>query len=702
MKLELEKFFTEPTQNIAEFLDDEKIKEIYLQVSQKLADDISGMGDKIDKLRSYVKLASLISERDKPFIGASDVVFPLAASACIQYGSTAYQSLFPDDNIAKAKIIGSDKGKIQTNDEGEPLLNDDGQPKMEFVGHKQKMGERQTTMINYQLTEEMSYWKSDAINSMYRLPAIGTLFKKTYWDFIRNIPCSKFIFPDKIIINPSCKEIENNIWTEILEIDKKTIASNVKRGLWLDYDYEKIDNTTKTQTNTIEDKNNDSNTKSDLYLFNEQHTYLDLDDDGIEEPYSVIFDTSAQKIVRITPEYDLDNIKRNKDSIYYIERNECLIYFGFLPDFAGGFYSVGYAELLSNNNAAVNATINQMIDCGHLKIKGGGFISTGIDLRGGALTFKMGEYKKVNTAGGNLAANVFPFPFPDPSPVLFSLLGLLIESGKEIGSLRDVLTGDTAANMAPTTFMGIVEQGMKQSIAILKNNHESFKKELKILKKLNAKYLPDEKYAEIIDADKNDYEVSAKLNFSEKNCDIVLVTDTSSMTSAQKMAQAQLLMSLKDDPFYDPLEVRKMFNEAIQMASLNEIIATPPPSPDANLIFAQAEDKKAEVKYMEANIKAEEAMSKINDTAERIQLVYAEIKLKESEVLKNISEAFSKEKETNLKEIAHYDQIITDRINLALKHREQNINQSINNEETETDSSGVVEPSNNEEVAQAA
>lgn len=695
--MELEKFFSEQTQNIADLLEQEDIDKIYLQVSQKYEDDTSAMGDKIDKLRSAVKLASLISERNKPFPEASDVVFPLAATACIQYGSTAYQALFPDDDIAKAKIIGSDKGKVQLNDQGEKILGEDGQPKLEFVGYKHQVGERLTTMMNYQLTEEMPYWKTDAINSMYRLPAIGTLFKKVYWDFIRNVPSSKFVFPDKIIIHPSCKQLEENTWTEILDIDKKTIAANIKKGLWLEYDFDKIDNTSKTEPNTIADKEDESNIGSNTYQFLEQHTYLDLDEDGIEEPYCVIFDTSAQKIVRISPDFDLENIKRNESGqIYYIERDESLVYFGFLPDFAGGFFSIGYSELLTNNNAAINTTINQMIDCGHLKIKGGGFISTGIDLRAGSLTFKMGEYKKVNSAGGNLAANVFPFPFPDPSPVLFQLLGLLIESGKEIGSLRDVLTGDTAANMAPTTYMGIVEQGMKQSIAILKNNHESFKKEFKLIRKLNSKYLPDKKYKEVIDAAPDDFEVSAKLNFSNKNCDIVLVSDTTAMTSAQKFAQAQFLMSLKEDPYYDQIKIRRMINEALQMPDLNEIVSAPPPAPDANLIFAQAEDKKAQVKYLEAEIKAQQTMATINEMSEKLQLMYSQIKLNESEVIKNISEAFSKEKETNLKELAHYEQTITDRIDLSIKERTARVNhelqqQSIDNDKTANDQAGQEE-----------
>lgn len=664
-------FFESDTQNIAELLSEEKLKEVYLQVSQKYQDDYSAMGDKIDKLRSYVKLASLISERDKPFQGASDVVFPLASTACIQYGSTAYQALFPDDNIAKVKIIGDDKGTPAMAD-GKPIVDPQtGQIKMQFVGNKQKIGRRISTMINYQLNDLLHYWKTDAIKSMYRLPAIGTMFKKTYWDFIRDQPASYFIYPDKIILNPAITCIEENVWSEVLDLDKKAIISNIKAGLWKEYDFETSQTSTETP-NTIQENKPKTN---NIQLI-EQHTYLDLDEDGLDEPYAVTFDMGAQVIVRIAPDYDLDGVKKRKGKIYYIERNECLTYFGFLPSFDGSFYSVGYAELLSNNNAAVNTTINQLLDAGSLRNKGGGFIATGIDLRGGAMTFKLGEYKKVNVAGGNLAANVFPFPFPEPSQVIFALLGLLIESGKEIGSLRDVLTGDTAANMAPTTYMGLVEQGMKQSIAILKNNHESFKKELKIIRKLNRKYLSNSEYKEVNGVEEVGFEDVTTKDFSEKNCDVVLVSDTNSMTSAQKLAQAQLLLTLKDDPFYDQIQIRKMFNEAVQMAQLNEIVAAPAPSPDANLIFAQAEDKKAQAKLSEAQIKAVDTTANIEEKAYKLQLVDADIKLKETEALKNVSEIMASEEEFGFKKVLETEKLLDEKRRQELEQQRTELNET--------------------------
>jgi chaperonin GroES len=693
--MKLEKLFKEPIQNVADLLDDFELKKIYQQVSQKYQDDLSASGDKIDKLRHAIKLASLISERDVPFQGASNVVFPLASMACIQYGSTAYQALFSDDEIAKVKIIGSDAGKPQKNDKGEDILDPKtGQPIMNFVGYKETIGNRLTTTINYQLTDELADWKTDCVKAMYRLPALGTMFQKTTWNFILNRLESEFIDPDKIVVHPDIKRIENNVWSEICSFDKHAITSNIKRGLWIEYDFMKSGNQT-TQSNPPSLKEEEQNRRQDVFRFVEQHTFLDLDEDGLEEPYCVVFDPNNQLVVRITPDFDLDGIKYNDGKIYFIERNESLVYFGFLPDFGGGFYSVGYAELLMNNNAAINTAINQMIDAANLRLKGGGFISTGIDLRGGSLTFKLGEYKKVNVAGGNLGANVFPMPFPEPSPVLFSLLGLLIESGKEIGSLRDVLTGDTAANMAPTTYMGLVEQGMRQTLATVKNNHESFKKTLRIVRRLNAKYLPREQYAQILDVD-DPNQVSPAQDFSEKKVDLVLVTDTSAVTSAQKFAQAQLLSTLKGDPYYDQVLIRKMFNTAIQMPKLNEIVAAPPPSPDATLILAQAEDKKADAKIAEATIKNQDSQAKIGKMVDELQLMFADIKLKESEMLKNISEALAKAKESDLNHVLAAEKIITDRINTETAARDAEVQralaqQQIQNATTEEAPSGVAQ-----------
>jgi len=51
-----------------------------------------------------------------------------------------------------------------------------------------------------------------------------------------------------------------------------------------------------------------------------QHRYLDMDGDGIEEPYIVWIDATSRKILRITIRYDTDetgNPINNKEPIEY-------------------------------------------------------------------------------------------------------------------------------------------------------------------------------------------------------------------------------------------------------------------------------------------------------------------------------------------------------------------------------------------------
>jgi hypothetical protein len=301
-----------------------------------------------------------------------------------------------------------------------------------------------------------------------------------------------------------------------------------------------------------------------------------------------------------------------------------------------------------------------MLDAGHLANKGGGLIGKSLNVRGGRFSMSLGEWKMVDSFGGNIRDSIVPLPVPEVSPTLFSLLGLLIDSAKETGSLRDVLTGDTAANMAPTTFMGLLDQGLKQFLAFFKNFHDSEKRSFKLIRKLNSKYLTDEKYAKVLD--EKSLDVSAKDDFSDKNCDLVPVADPASVTSSQKMAQAQILQSLMQDPYYDPIKIRKMWNNAVQIPGLDDAIITPQPQPDANLIFAQAEDKKANVKMGDLQLRAmamdeESIAGKIKNEENLVN-----IKVKESQVLKNISDAIIAEKSHNLKVLTSISDAMTAKI----------------------------------------
>ena len=125
-----------------------------------------------------------------------------------------------------------------------------------------------------------------------------------------------------------------------------------------------------------------------------------------------------------------------------------------------------------------------MIDAGHMASRGGGWIGSEFRLKGGVQQFKPGEWKLAGASGADIKNSVVPMTFPGPDATLFQLLGLLIEAGKEVASVKDVMTGDTGGrNMTATTTLALIEQGMTVFTAAYKRIYRSLKKEFKLFAK---------------------------------------------------------------------------------------------------------------------------------------------------------------------------------------------------------------------------
>lgn len=662
-KLQLADFFKENQQNIVPLLDEETVNDIYNKVTQKLQIDQQSREEKLRKIRDYMKLALLITEeKSYPFEGAANAMLPLVVNSVIQFAATAYPPLVQDDEIVKFKVIGKDDGKPAVNEDGKPLIDEaTGKQKMKGAGAKAARGRRMATMMNYQINEEMPGWKRDLYKYLMVLGAIGTVYKKVFYDPLTKRIVSKFVLPDGLVVNDNVSDLSEAPITEILELSPQKVMENIRNGIFIDYDFTWTSSPVLTPQLTQESVNpekDDNGLGKRDFRFICQHNYFDLDNDGFPEPYKITCDLDKMKVVRIEPEFYLENVQYNdKKEVSKIERNQEFVDFILIPSPDGGHLGMGFGHLLYNLNKVANGTINQMLDAGHLSIKGSGFIGKSINIRGGRFAMGLGEWKLVDNFGANIKDSIVPLPTPEVSPVLFQLLGLLIESGKETGSLRDVLTGEIAANMAPTTYMGLVEQGLKQFLAIFKGLHDSEKIEFKLMRKLNARYLPDAEYALVLDEPEMD--VSASTDFSANDCDVVPVADPSSVTSAQKMAQAQVLQLLFGDPYYDPIKIRKMWNSAVQISGLDDALVMPQPTEDPNAIFARAEDKKAEAKLMEIQLKAGELDEKSVERQYKIADTVANIKVKESQVVKNIADANAKVSDSELNNKNHALEVVT-------------------------------------------
>jgi len=671
--------------NVVTLLDDDEQTEIVNKVMDRYNSDLQSRATKQKELEGILKLAlSVIDPKSFPWDGASNINYPLISTAMMEFAAKCSPEVLRDDFIVKAKIIGKDDGEEATDsDTGELLLDEDGLPKRVKVGAKQKRGDRVATYMNYQLTEDIPDWVDNTDKSFVAYAALGTIFKKTYQgsDGIE----SELVFPDKLVMHDKVTKFEKAPKTHIIELYQNEIQEKVRKKIYEPFDYDDDGDDSASQVITTDlsnaqDSSSSSSDNSGLHIFLEQCCWLDLDGDDFAEPYVVTIHNKSQKLVRLVPRFKKSDITKEKDNkIVSIKAHNPYTPYIFIPSPDGSFYGIGLGHLLLNLNKGINSSINQLTDAGTLQNTGGGFIAKSLKIRGGQFKMKPNEYKMVDSFGGNIRDSIVPLPTPQPSQTLFALLGFLAQSGKELGSLRDVLTGENSANIQATTMMALVEQGITQFKSIFKRCRQSLKKEFKIIYELNSDNLSNKKYAEVLDEPQKN--VSAKSDFSRGGFDIVPVADIASVTNTQRMARASFLMQFIGDPFTNQLLLRQRILSGFNIENYEELITTPPPSPpDAGTILAQAEMTKAENKLKEINIKAIEASASLEKGKYDIEKLIAEIKEKETQSLKNIADAFAKEREAVIRTAESVNQNIEKRA----EARNENIKETSETEKQST------------------
>ncbi len=666
------------TENIVELLSDNDLTNISQQVFSDYNNDLSSCSAKMKELQETMKMAMIISEQKTyPWVGASNIIFPLIANACIDFGATCYPEIIKDGQVVKAKIIGKDDGQQMYDAEGIAMTNpEDNKPIMQNVGVKKMRGDRVATAMNFQLMEEQTWWETDTDKLVNSLPCVGDMYKKVYFDPIKEMPVSELIYPDKLIINNGARDIDSAIVTQIVDLYPQEIMQRIRSEMFINFDFD-------FETDQDESDNTDQQTSSDmrltdqvgmntkLHVFLEQHTWLDLDDDSFPEPYIVTVHSNSNKVVRIVKRFDRANVKYNsKQQVKDIQAQKYFIHYRFIPSPDGSFFSLGFGHLLLNMNNAINTTLNQLIDAGHLNITGGGFISKGFGKsKAGRMALAPGEWKIVDAGSDDLRAGIVPIPHPEPSAVLFTLLGALIDAGKQLGSLSDVLTGESAGNIQATTMISMVEQGLKQFRSIYKRIYKSEKDEFRALYNLNSDHLSNEKYAEILDEPL--IEVDVKGDFNKKGYDICPVADIDAVTNFQRMAMAQFYMTFLQDPFVDPVELRKRIFGAANVENIDKLVVAPQPQVNPAL---EIEQLRQQTKMMEIEsknqIESQKAFALIEEMKGKIALLEANTVVSQTQSMVNLANAGKIVKDTDLAESKEQLDVLDNQLDMITKQHE--------------------------------
>ena len=449
------------------------------------------------------------------FQGASRVVHPVMAEACVDFAASAMKELFPPDGPVRTHILG------------------------DVTDEKTDRAERKRDYMNWQLTEQIAEFRDEQEQLLTQLPLGGSQYLKMWFDENLGRPCAEFIPIDNILLPFAA----SNFYTaqrvaEIQDITEWEFARRVESGLYRDIELvranaEPEESGAEKASNKIEGRQYQDNEDGLRRVFH-IYTWLEVEDDkfskGKSAPYILMIDESSNKTVGLYRNWEFGDKKMNK--------LDWLIEFKFIP--WRGAYAIGLPHLIGGLSAALTGALRALLDTAHvnnsltmLKLKGG-------RNSGQTQTPEITQVTEIEAAPGidDIRKIAMPMPFNQPSPVLFELLGWLDKAAKGVVSTSEEKIADVNANTPVGTTQALIEQGAKVFSSIHSRLHDSQRRVLQVLGRINRWYLEDQERGDMV----ADLQITTS-DFN-KNSDIVPISDPHIFSETQRMAQSQAVLQL--------------------------------------------------------------------------------------------------------------------------------------------------------------
>lgn len=587
------------TENVAELLTAEQRFSLGNHCFQMYEVDLQSNDDYyqfLDKIT--VSLEPFLITKNYPYPGSSNINVPLIINASIAFSSRAYSILFKDSKVCYAKVLGDDSGKFQ--------LDENGNVVQVIVpeGVKRKRADRVSEYMSYQLLYEDSNWEEDTDKLLLELAAYGEMYRKRYYDTRTLKQCSVLIHPKNLIVHNETIDFEKARKTEKFPLYPHEIKSNILSGYYEDFTY-------------VDDG------KNEQHEFIEQHERVDLDGDGYAEPYIITVHTETKVAVRVVKNFSEDKVEYSGKEISNIPADNYYIRYSFIPNPKGKFRAIGFGYLLYDLNENVNSSVNQINDAGRLANTPAILAGRGLRMKGGETLLKNGRMHFVDSSGGALRDNIYEIRFPEPSATLYNLATFLIGFAKELGGLKDALTGELRSDLPANTALAMIEQGMNEFKSIFKRIYRAMTKEFKLLYQLNAEYLSEFDYREYGDGE--EYKVREDFKFTD--LDIVPVADFSALTSIEKQYKATVLREMAQQQLVSPKFAAKYTLEAMNIADVEEALNFEATNQELQLqqTLADAQMKEATAKMLEQENKSQELAIKASKTQAEIGKMVAQI-----------------------------------------------------------------------------
>jgi len=498
--------------------------------------------------KSYVKgldlLGMKIEERQQPWAGSSGVFHPILTESIVRFQAQAMGEIYPASGPVRTKIIGK------------------------MSKEKTEQAQRVENEMNYLLTEEMTEYRDETEQLLFKLPLAGSAFKKVYYDPIMERPCAMFVPAEDFVVSYGASDLMTcERYTHVMKKTSNDIIKLQSTGFYRDIDLPDPE----PDMSDIQEKYDELDGESATIEDDDRHTLLEMhvdmempepfnEEDGIARPYVITIDKSSREILSIRRNYYEDDKKKRKRQYF--------VHYRYLPGL--GFYGTGLIHLIGGLAKSATSILRQLIDAGTLSNLPAGLKARGLRIKGDDSPLMPGEFRDVDVPGGAIRDAITFIPYKEPSSVLYQLLGNIVDEGRRIGSVADIQVGDINAQAPVGTTLALMERSMKVMSGVQARLHAALKNELRLLAAVIRDYM-DDKYAYEMEG-----EFSRTKDFDER-IDVIPVSDPNAATMSQRVMQYQAALQLAQQApqLYDMGKLHRQMLEVLGIQDASSIIKLP-------------------------------------------------------------------------------------------------------------------------------
>ena len=539
---------TQHLDNLAEVIPKSKLSKIASELVELIEKDKESRKKRDKQYEEGLRRTGLGDDAPggAEFEGSSRVVHPVLAEGCVDFASRAIKELFPSGGPVKSQIIG------------------------ETTPQKMERSSRKVRFMNWQLTTQISEYRANLEQLLTQLPMGGSQYQKFWYDERLARPGTEFVPVDEIYLPYAATDFYTaSRVTHNQAITRFEFQRRVDSGLYRDVFLPSPGSTPEQSSaaianDKIEGREDDGYNEDGLRSILEIYTWLEMDDDEMTQgeyaPYIITIDEDTEEVL---------SLYRNwKEEDPRFKKLDWMVEWKFLP--WRGAYAIGLPHLIGGLSAALTGSLRALLDSAHINNA-----ATMLKLKGGRI---VGQNTQVNVtqvcdiegpAGIDDVRKVaMPMPFNPPSPVLASLLDSLYGLAKGVISSTEDQVSQVGDRTPVGTTMALIETGSSIYSSIHSRLHESQKKALEILCRINSQFLNEEEVTQ---------ELGEQLITREDflgSQDIIPVSDPNIFSEAQRFAQVQSLVQMSQDPSvpWNKLNIYRRVLKQMRIEAIDEIL----------------------------------------------------------------------------------------------------------------------------------